>query len=141
METVSTSRNPLEILVVDDSVSVRQVFARLLRTKGWKTNTARDGVEALEKLANARPDLIILDLEMPRMNGYEFLSTLQAREEYRDIPVIMVTSRAAEKHRRKALGLGAREYVVKPFDHDKLLGLVERLATEAKPSMAWSDQS
>ena len=140
METVSISRAPLDFLVVDDSVSVRQVIARLLGSKGWNADTARDGVEALEKLANVRPDLIILDLEMPRMNGYEFLSTLQARKEYRDIPVVMVTSRAAEKHRRKALGLGAREYVAKPFDHDKLLGLVERLATEAKPSMAWSGQ-
>lgn len=119
--------SPLEILIVDDSVSVRQVIARLLSEQGFKTASAKDGVEALEKLPALAPDLIVLDVEMPRMNGYEFLAARRSHPEYRQIPVIMLTSRSAAKYRDKARELGADGYVVKPFDDGAFLSLIHGL--------------
>lgn len=118
---------PLEILIVDDSVSVRQVVARLLEGQGWKTSFARDGQEALDRLSALTPDLIVLDVEMPRMNGYEFLSARRSHPAYRKIPVIMLTSRSTAKYREKARGLGADGYVVKPFNDQEFLHLIHSL--------------
>jgi len=125
----------LTILVVDDSPSVRRVVTNLLKKAGWQTLAARDGLEALEVLHHAprRPDLVLLDIEMPRMDGYELLSTLRSQEGYRDLPVVMVTSRAGEKHRRKALDLGASGYLVKPYQDEALLGAIRQLARQAQP--------
>lgn len=119
---------PLEVLIVDDSVSVRQVVARLLESRGWKTTFARDGVEALETLSFLTPDVIVLDVEMPRMNGYEFLSARRSHPSCRTVPVVMLTSRSTAKYREKARALGADGYVVKPFDNRQFLNLIERLA-------------
>ncbi|MFW5854513.1 MAG: Hpt domain-containing protein, partial [Thermodesulfobacteriota bacterium] len=105
-ETAPQSKGPLSVLVVDDSVSIRQVVSRLIEAQGWRARTANDGIDALEKLGRARPDVIVLDIEMPRMNGYEFLSALNSTSEYRDIPVVMLTSRTTGKHRERALSLG-----------------------------------
>ncbi|WP_300673712.1 response regulator [Desulfoluna sp.] len=124
------TESPLEILVVDDSVSVRQVVVRLLEEQGWKTTSARDGVEALEKLAIKTPDLIVLDVEMPRMNGYEFLGARRSHPAYRHIPVIMLTSRSTAKYRDKARDLGADGYVVKPFDNGEFLTLIQSLTVK-----------
>jgi chemosensory pili system protein ChpA (sensor histidine kinase/response regulator) len=118
---------PLEILIVDDSISVRQVVTRLMESRGWKTQTARDGMEALDRVRDRRPDLIVLDIEMPRMNGYEFMGALRAQHGYEDIPVVILTSRTAEKHREKAMSLGAKGYIVKPYKDDDFLDLVEKL--------------
>ncbi len=119
--------NPLEIMVVDDSVSIRQVVSRLMADQGWKTHTAKDGIDALEKLRDIRPDLIVLDIEMPRMNGYEFLSAARAEPAYRDIPVVMLTSRTTAKHRQKAITLGARGFIVKPYNDEEFINLVLKL--------------
>ena len=118
---------PLHILVVDDSVSVRQVVTRLLVAQGWQVTTARDGLEALEQLAVITPDLIALDVEMPRMNGYEFLSARRSSVSHQGIPVIMLTSRSTGKYREKARGLGADGYVVKPFNDREFLTLIRSL--------------
>lgn len=125
-------RKPLTIMVVDDSVSVRRVVSNLIKSAGWQPITARDGLEALETIeSSARPpDLILLDIEMPRMDGYELAATLQAHELYRAIPIVMITSRAGEKHRQKALSLGVSEYVVKPYQDDVLLNIIRRLAQQ-----------
>ncbi|SCY06418.1 hybrid sensor histidine kinase/response regulator [Desulfoluna spongiiphila] len=127
LASTPSAEAPLEVLIVDDSVSVRQVVARLLEDQGWKTASARDGVEALEKLSSLRPDVIILDVEMPRMNGYEFLGAKRSHPAYRDIPVIMLTSRSTAKYREKARTLGADGYVVKPFDNRQFLNLIQSL--------------
>jgi chemosensory pili system protein ChpA (sensor histidine kinase/response regulator) len=119
--------SPLEIMVVDDSVSIRQVVSRLLESQGWKVKTAKDGIDALEKLRESRPDLIVLDIEMPRMNGYEFLGALKAQTGYEDIPVVMLTSRTAAKHRKKAEDLGAKGFVVKPYNDNEFIRLIHRL--------------
>jgi len=120
---------PMEIMVVDDSVSVRQVVSRLMEDQGWKVQTAKDGLNALENLRESRPDLIVLDIEMPRMNGYEFLGALKTQPAYQDIPVVMLTSRNATKHRDKAKALGAKGFVVKPYNDDEFINLILQLTT------------
>ncbi len=121
------SEKSLQIMVVDDSVSIRQVVSRLMEDQGWKVAAAKDGIDALERLRVFRPDLIVLDIEMPRMNGYEFLSAVRAESAYSGIPVIMLTSRTASKHRDKAIALGARGFIVKPYNADEFVNLVLRL--------------
>jgi chemosensory pili system protein ChpA (sensor histidine kinase/response regulator) len=122
------------IMAVDDSLSVRRVLANLIRAAGWRPITAKDGVEALEILQRMqdRPDLILVDLEMPRMDGYELMSRLKGLEGLREIPLVVVTSRTAEKHRRKALELGASDYIVKPYQDNALLAAIHRLVREAR---------
>jgi chemosensory pili system protein ChpA (sensor histidine kinase/response regulator) len=114
----------LEIMIVDDSVSIRQVVSRLIEAQGWRVQTAKDGIDALEKLRDLHPDLIILDIEMPRMNGYEFINALKAHPGYGDIPVIMLTSRTAAKHREKATSLGVKGFIVKPYNDDDFINLI-----------------
>ncbi|MFW6372967.1 MAG: Hpt domain-containing protein [Thermodesulfobacteriota bacterium] len=126
-ETAPQSKGPLSVLVVDDSVSIRQVVSRLIEAQGWRARTANDGIDALEKLGRARPDVIVLDIEMPRMNGYEFLSALNSTSEYRDIPVVMLTSRTTGKHRERALSLGAKGFAAKPFNNEEFVDLILKL--------------
>jgi chemosensory pili system protein ChpA (sensor histidine kinase/response regulator) len=123
-------RGNLTIMVVDDSPSVRRVMSNLLKSAGWQPIQAKDGLDALDILNNSsqRPSLILLDVEMPRMDGYELLATLKRHETHREIPVVMITSRTGEKHRLKALELGASEYLSKPYHEDELVGTVRRLA-------------
>jgi CheY-like chemotaxis protein len=116
----------LNVLVVDDSPSVRRVVSSIFKRVNWTSSSAKDGIEALEFLhqANEYPDAIMLDIEMPRMDGYEFLSTIRSMEGFEEIPVVMVTSRAGDKHRRKAMELGANAYLVKPYQDDQLIQII-----------------
>jgi chemosensory pili system protein ChpA (sensor histidine kinase/response regulator) len=116
-------RDVRDVLIVDDSLSMRHVLSSLVKKAGWNALQARDGVEALEILESAarQPDLVLLDIEMPRMDGYEFLATVRGRPDRASLPIVMLTSRGGEKHREKAIGLGANGYVVKPFEEDALL--------------------
>lgn len=127
------------IMVVDDSVSVRRVMTNLLRSAGWNVIDAKDGVDALEILqtSSRQPDLFLLDIEMPRMDGYELLSSLRSQDAFRSTPIVMVTSRAGAKHRQKAIDLGATDYVIKPYQDEHLLGLVREL-TSADEAVATS---
>ena len=124
------AHSALTVMVVDDSPSVRRIVTNLIKSAGWTPVPAKDGLEALEVLHHspALPDLVLLDIEMPRMDGYELLATLRSQEAYRDVPVVMVTSRAGDKHRRKALDLGATGYVVKPYQDESLLQTIRQLA-------------
>jgi DNA-binding response OmpR family regulator len=117
------------ILIVDDSLSMRHVLSNVVKKAGWTALQARDGVEALEMLtASAKPpSLVLLDIEMPRMDGYEFLSTIRGQQAFASLPVVMLTSRGGEKHREKAYGLGASGYVVKPFQEEALLDTIHAL--------------
>lgn len=121
------------VLVVDDSLTVRTVTGRLLAREGYEVVTAKDGIDALQQLQDARPDVILLDVEMPRMDGFEFARTLREDDATKSIPVIMVTSRTAQKHRDHAAELGVREYLGKPFEEAQLLGLVARHARDSAP--------
>lgn len=130
------ANRPLEILTVDDSVSVRRVLARLVEGAGWKATPAKDGLEALEILQRGwTPDAILLDVEMPRMDGYELLSALRAMPQFQNVPVVMLTSRSGEKHRKKAFQLGATDYLVKPYQDDTLLAVVRRVVREARETV------
>jgi chemosensory pili system protein ChpA (sensor histidine kinase/response regulator) len=119
----------LSVMVVDDSPSVRRVVSNLMRNAGWKAILAKDGVDALEQLQQTAepPDLLLLDVEMPRMDGYDLLTALKAQDPLRDLPVVMITSRAGDKHRRKAFELGASAYLVKPYQDEALLDLIRQL--------------
>lgn len=132
------SSDSVTVMVVDDSPSVRRVTTKLLKSEGWETVQARDGLEALEYLqqAAAAPDLLLLDIEMPRMDGYQLLSTLRNEARWQHLPVIMVTSRASAKHRQKAIELGANEYVVKPYQEEALLALIRSLTSPAQVGTA-----
>lgn len=119
-------------MVVDDSLSVRRVLTRTLERDGWQVLGAKDGVEALEILAWARPQVLILDIEMPRMDGYELTSLLRNHPDHHSLPIAMLTSRAGEKHRRKALDLGVSAYLVKPFEEAELLRTARELSAAAR---------
>jgi chemosensory pili system protein ChpA (sensor histidine kinase/response regulator) len=117
-----TNSPSVVVMIVDDSVSVRGVMRNIVEHAGWTAVTARDGVDALQKLGclERRPDVFLLDVEMPRMNGYELISALRQQDEFEHTPIIMITSRTGEKHRQKAIRLGASAYITKPF-HDQML--------------------
>jgi chemosensory pili system protein ChpA (sensor histidine kinase/response regulator) len=124
------SGNPL-VLVVDDSLTVRKITSRMLTREGYEVATAKDGVDGLQQLQDLRPDLILLDVEMPRMDGFEFARNVRADERTRLIPIIMITSRTADKHRNHAAEIGVNEYMGKPYQEDQLLALIKRYTQEA----------
>lgn len=113
-------------LVIDDSLSSRRSLAQFVGDMGMEVLTARDGFEAIEKLQERQPTLVLVDMEMPRMNGLEFTAHLRAQERLRDIPVIMITSRNTEKHRQMADAAGVDLYLNKPFSEDELMHSIEQ---------------
>lgn len=115
------------ILVVDDSVTVRKVTGRLLERNGFEVFTAKDGVDAVEVLQDHIPDLMLLDIEMPRMDGFEVASIVRHDKRLKDIPIIMITSRTGEKHKNRALSIGVNRYLGKPFQEDILLSTMAEL--------------
>lgn len=115
------------ILIVDDSPSVRRVVGNMLKQNGKEVQMARDGVEALELIARELPAAVLLDIEMPRMDGYELIATLRSQEQYRTLPLVVLTSRAAAKHQQRAMQLGANAYVVKPYQDEELLNMLNSL--------------
>jgi len=125
--SVERKKRANSVLVIDDSISVRHAITRLLESQSWAPTQAVDGVDALEKLETFTPDVIIVDIEMPRMNGYEFMSVLRSDEKRQAIPVIMLTSRASEKHRKKAFELGVQHYVTKPYQEEAFIDLLESI--------------
>lgn len=127
-----------EVLIVDDSPSVRRVLSSLVRNVGWNPHSAKDGMEALEMLHSSatRPDVVLLDIEMPRMDGYELTAALRGMPQYRNTPIVMLTSRAGEKHRKRAFELGATDYMVKPYQDEELLGTVRRVVRQSRGVLA-----
>ncbi|HTU67718.1 MAG TPA: Hpt domain-containing protein [Steroidobacteraceae bacterium] len=114
-------------LVVDDSITVRRVTQRLLERNGMRVLTARDGVDAMEMLQEHTPDIILLDIEMPRMDGYEVATQVRADARLSGIPIIMITSRVGEKHRARAIEIGVDDYLGKPYQEAQLLEAIEPL--------------
>lgn len=115
------------ILVVDDSLTVRKVTSRLLEREGYKVLTAKQGLEAIEVIAEIKPDIILADLEMPIMNGFELIQNIRSNSDTAHIPIIIITSRTAEKHRKMAAELGANEFLGKPYKEEDLLNHITRL--------------
>ncbi len=115
------------VLVVDDSPSVRRVVSNMLKQHGWEVQMARDGLEALDLISHETPAAVLLDIEMPRMDGYELIATVRAQEQYRTLPLVVLTSRAATKHQQRAMQLGASSYVVKPYQDEELINILNSL--------------
>jgi chemosensory pili system protein ChpA (sensor histidine kinase/response regulator) len=115
------------VMVVDDSVTVRKVTSRLLERNGMEVITAKDGLDAVAQLQDHKPDIILLDIEMPRMDGFEVASFVRHDDNLRETPICMITSRTGEKHRERALAIGVNEYLGKPFQETELLETIERL--------------
>ena len=116
------------VMVVDDSLTVRRITQRLLVREGYRVVTAKDGLEALERLAEERPVVLLSDIEMPRMDGFDLLRNVRADERLEGLPVVMITSRIAQKHRDHAAELGVDHYLGKPYSEEELLLLVARYA-------------
>ncbi len=112
------------IMVVDDSLTVRKITGRLLARQGYRVITARDGVEALELLAEAVPDVMLVDVEMPRMDGFDLTRNVRADARLKCVPIIMITSRTADKHRNFAMSLGVNVFLGKPYQEEELLGRI-----------------
>ncbi|WP_079214170.1 Hpt domain-containing protein [Ventosimonas gracilis] len=123
----TSSDRPLLIMVVDDSITVRKVTSRLLERNGMNVLTAKDGVEAIALLQEHKPDLMLLDIEMPRMDGFEVASLVRHSEAFKELPIIMITSRTGTKHRERGLSLGVNDYLGKPYQDAQLLGRIEQL--------------
>ena len=127
--TTDTPVAPL-VMVVDDSLTVRRVTQRLLLREGYRVVVAKDGLDALERFADEVPDIVLSDIEMPRMDGFDLVRNLRADARLRDLPVIMITSRIAQKHRDYAAELGVDHYLGKPYAEDELLALIARYTTQ-----------
>jgi chemosensory pili system protein ChpA (sensor histidine kinase/response regulator) len=118
------------VMVVDDSLTVRKITGRLLAREGYDVITAKDGVEALEMLLDVVPDLMLVDIEMPRLDGFDLTRNIRADERLKAIPIIMITSRSATKHRLYAFEIGVNDYLGKPYQEDELLRLVAHYAAQ-----------
>lgn len=109
------------VMVVDDSLTMRKVTGRILERHNFEVSVARDGVEALERLEERVPDLMLLDIEMPRMDGYELATAMRADPRYKDVPIVMITSRSGDKHRQRAFEIGVQRYLGKPYQELDLM--------------------
>jgi len=114
-------------LVVDDSITMRRVTQRLLERNGMRVLTAKDGLEALDVLQDHMPKIVLLDVEMPRMDGYEFAGRVRGNPQTADLPIIMVTSRSGEKHRARAIEIGVNDYLGKPYQEHEMLEAIDAL--------------
>ncbi|HEX7634985.1 MAG TPA: response regulator, partial [Noviherbaspirillum sp.] len=132
-EPVQGLRTQPIVMVVDDSLTVRRVTQRLLSREGYRVVLAKDGVDALEQLQEVTPDVMLVDIEMPRMNGFDLTRNVRDDERTRRIPIIMITSRTAAKHRNYALELGVNEYLGKPYQEDQLLQLIAGYVNKEAP--------
>ena len=130
IEEESSKRDTPIVMVTDDSVTVRKVTTRLLERNGYEVVTAKDGIDAIAKLEDFRPDVMLLDIEMPRMDGFEVATHVRHDSRLKDVPIIMITSRTGEKHRDRAFDIGVNCYMGKPFQENELLSTIRELLGE-----------
>ena len=134
VETKVEAQAPL-IMVVDDSLTVRRVSQRFLEREGYRVMLAKDGLDAMEQLARDElPDMVLSDIEMPRMDGFDLVRNIRADQRLKALPVVMITSRIAEKHRDYAQALGVQGYLGKPYDEEHLLGLIRQHTRHLVPA-------
>jgi chemosensory pili system protein ChpA (sensor histidine kinase/response regulator) len=122
------------VLIVDDSLTVRKITSRLLSRQGYEVITAKDGLDALQQLQEIIPDVMLLDIEMPRMDGFELLKNVRSDARTAQTPIIMITSRTADKHRNHALELGANLFLGKPYQEELLLSHVAAFTGRVDPT-------
>ena len=139
-ETFSRKTEPVQlsktVMVVDDSLTVRKITERLLLRAGYQVLLAKDGVDALEQLVEARPDVMLVDIEMPRMDGFDLTRNIRADEKFNATPIVIITSRMADKHREYAMSLGVDVYLGKPYRDDELLAWVANFMTQGRAAAA-----
>ena len=123
-------------MIVDDSITVRRVMERFLERNGMRVVTAKDGIDAISELQDAKPDIILLDIEMPNMDGYEFATHVRNDARVSDVPIIMITSRVGDKHRARAIEIGVNDYLGKPYHDEQLLNAIRRLLDEQGITLA-----
>jgi chemosensory pili system protein ChpA (sensor histidine kinase/response regulator) len=119
------------VMIVDDSLTVRKITGRLLSREGYHVLAAKDGVDALEQLLDIVPDVMLVDIEMPRMDGFDLTRNVRADARLKNVPIIMITSRTADKHRNYAREIGVNHYLGKPYQEDELLGLIAGYCRQA----------
>jgi chemosensory pili system protein ChpA (sensor histidine kinase/response regulator) len=124
------------VMVVDDSLTVRKITSRMLEREGYQVLTAKDGVDALEQLRNALPDAMLVDIEMPRMDGFELTKNLRGDPRLQKIPVVIISSRIADKHREHAMQLGVSAFLGKPYQESDLLERIAGFVAEKKKQAA-----
>ena len=127
MLAATPRRDRAIVMVVDDSITVRKVTQRHLSKRGIDVLLAKDGLDALEQLRETVPDVMLVDIEMPRMDGYELTQHVRNDARTRDVPIIMITSRAGDKHRAKAMAMGVNQYMTKPYQEDILMANIQSL--------------
>jgi chemosensory pili system protein ChpA (sensor histidine kinase/response regulator) len=120
------------VMVVDDSITIRRVTERLLNRAGYRVITAKDGLDAMTQLQTESPAVMLLDIEMPRADGFEVATFVRNNERIKGLPIIMITSRSGEKHRERARQIGVDKYVIKPYQEDQLLAEVRELLAERR---------
>jgi len=129
---VAAVRRVPVVMVVDDSITMRKVTGRVLERNNMEVLTAKDGVDAVEKMAERVPDLVLLDIEMPRMDGYEVAQNMRSDPRLKDVPIIMITSRTGDKHRQRAMDIGVDRYLGKPYQEPELMrNVFEMLGMES----------
>ncbi|MDH5735489.1 MAG: response regulator, partial [Gammaproteobacteria bacterium] len=126
IEEVKEEVSPL-VMVVDDSITIRKVTARMLERNGMRVVTAKDGIDAVAQLQDQIPDVMLLDIEMPRMDGYEVATHVRNDDRLKELPIIMITSRTGAKHRDKAMDIGVNRYLGKPYQEDELMENINSL--------------
>ncbi len=119
------------VLVVDDSITVRRIMQRLLQREGFRVVLAVDGLNAIEKLAGETPSIVLTDIEMPHMDGFDLVRNIRSDNRLKHIPIVMITSRIADKHRELAKSLGANEYLGKPYSEDGLLTILRKYTNQS----------
>ncbi|NOT89006.1 MAG: response regulator [Lysobacter sp.] len=123
------------VMVVDDSITMRKVSSRVLERNNFEVVTAKDGIDALERMVDRVPDLMLLDIEMPRMDGYELATAMKADPRLANVPIIMITSRTGDKHRQRAMDIGVNRYLGKPYQENELMrnvfSLLEAVRSDA----------
>ena len=138
----AVSSNPVPlVMVVDDSITVRRVTQRLLQREGYRVVMASDGVQALEKLQGELPCMVLSDIEMPHMDGFDLARNIRADDRLKHLPLVMITSRIADKHREHALSLGANHYLGKPYRDEELMHLVHHYAGQAQQAQQAAAQA
>ncbi|WP_374339100.1 Hpt domain-containing protein [Leeia sp.] len=124
------------VLVVDDSLTVRKITGRLLERQGYAVMTAKDGVDALQQIQDYKPDVMLVDIEMPRMDGFELTRNVRSNAETQGIPIIMISSRTADKHRKVAQELGVNLFLGKPYQEEELLGYIQQFLKQKEAALA-----
>ena len=124
---IKKTENRLVVMVVDDSITVRKVTTRLLERNGFKVLTAKDGIDALGQLQESVPDMMLLDIEMPRMDGFELATHVRNDDQLKHVPIIMITSRTGDKHRERAEEIGVNNYLGKPYQENDLLDSIQQI--------------